>query len=161
MIRITKTTKKYGLYHKKSKLLLSYRVESNNGADFSIDNAYILTNDGESPWLVDSAYNAEYVRLYSTPWYNADHSTPINDFEAEDLVTVEVEITENVEEVDVEIPTMEQLLEIKYKEKEPAHYEYAMKQLKNVPKVSYSYYDLIDLIHKKLWPKKEGENQDD
>lgn len=143
----------YCLKHKASGELIGYYTSSNNPGDDCVDVQYVLTEgvtDGRL-WYVDDKYQAEYVRNFSTSWYNAGHDTPTHDFDADELEVVEVEITQKVTPVEVSIPTLKEYLKIAYKEKNPGHYEYCMKHIDTLS--PYNYYELSDLVNKKKWPK--------
>ena len=70
----------------KEKKILKYSLSSNNGKYACVENSVELTIFGDKDWLVESPVNAEYVRNYTTAWYNAGHDTPINHFEPDQLV---------------------------------------------------------------------------
>jgi len=148
-----KVVEKYGLRLKDTDEVLGYYHESNHGADFAGDTRCHLSTSEDKMWLVDDKYQAEYVRNFTTPWYNAGYETPMNDFDPDELEVVKVKIVTEVKAEEVSVPTFEQYLELKYKEKEPAHYEYTLKEYKEHPQSfsAYSVYDLLELVQKKLW----------
>jgi len=126
--KIINKTVKYGLVHKATRQLLQC-----NGT-----------------WLVDDPLVAEYVRNYSTEWYNAEYRTPSHEFEADELKVVKVTITEEYDDLNVEIPSFEEYIEKKYKKENPEHYYYLMKQYKEYGNsITYSLYDLLELNYKK------------
>jgi len=152
------TVTKYGLWHIKKKKLLNYMTDSNRDGDFCCDTQFILTEyENDLPWLVDTAYNAEYVRNFSTEWYNADFETPTHHFDPEELKVVKVTISTDVEDEEITVPSMEEYLEIMYKDKNPDHYEMCMKNLDRTMK--YSRYDLDEMIRQGKWPRKEDINE--
>ena len=67
--------------------------------------------------------HAEWVRNFSTPWYNADFATPTHYFKAEELEVVEVEIVTESKAIDVKIPTVLEVLLFRL-EKEPKDFEF-------------------------------------
>ena len=146
---------KYGLWHKKEKKVLGFYTRSNKGADFCGDTTHELCLSNEKMWLVDNPYQAEYVRNFSTPWYNAGYETPENEFEPEEMEVVKVEITTDITPEQVTVPTLEKCLELIYKEKDPTYYNYVLGELKKHPQsfANYSWYDLWDLMNKGLWPE--------
>lgn len=143
-------TVKYGLWHKKKNCLLTYRIESNEGRDFCGSHTYHLElpYEKEEPWLVNTDYNAEYVRNFSTMWYNAGHDTPSHKFKAEELMVVKIEIVKHIQSIDVEIPTMREYLDEKYKEKEPGHWKYWVDMLEQGEQnlANYTFYELQELL---------------
>ena len=150
------TVTKYGLRHKKSNIILGVSLQSNDGQSFCVSTTTTLNDYSEDMWLVDTPINAEYVRQFSTEWYNACHETPSHSFKPEELEIIKIEITTIEEKIEVKIPTFEKFLEIKYKDKEPQHYEYIMSQLNSNDKTGpsidrkYSLYDLEELQSKGL-----------
>ena len=150
------TLAKYGLRHKKFDRILGVSLKSNDGQAFCVSTTTELDENSDEMWLVDTALNAEYVRQFSTEWYNACHETPSHSFKSEDLEVVKIEIITIEEKIDVQIPTFEKFLEIKYKDKEPQHYEYIMIQLNSDNETrssidrKYSLYDLEELIRNGL-----------
>jgi len=145
---------KFGLYHKRENIILNYRTSPNRNADFCGTTQYLLCKSGGIDlWLVDDAYNAAYVRKYSTPWYNACYETPTSYFEAEELEVVAVEVKINTTPIDIKVPTMSEYLEIKYKETERPHYDYCMKNIKGLS--PYNLYEFFDLLRDNKWPVKE------
>jgi len=142
-------TTKYGLRSKKSGKLIGFSTEGNSEDCEGVSVTYSLLENAVSPWLVDFPEHAEYVRLNSTDWYNADYKTPINPYESDELEVVRVE--QIIEPVKVKIPTAEEYLKLSYLNKDlkyydPKHYEYCMKNISRM--AIYSFYDLIELIGK-------------
>lgn len=142
---------KYGLRRKKNGKILGYRSESNDGRDFCGDKTYSLSLSGENMWLVDTPYQAEYVRVYNTPWFNAGYATPENEYDANDLEVVEVEVVTKVVPVSVKVPTMKEYLKVKYEKEDPAHYRYTLKEVKAHPDFFYTWYDLSEILRKEQW----------
>lgn len=156
----------YALRHIKSENLLSMRVSSNGNAEFCNDHTVRLEipyNDiyewNPDTWYIDTAYNAEYVRQFSTEWYNSSERTPNHTFEPEELEVVQVERIVKTLKVKAKIPTFEEYLEIKYRDKEPEHCDYILGEYKKHPdsfRAGYSLYDLMMLIENEKW--KTGED---
>ena len=48
-------------------------------------------------WMVDSEEKAEFVRLNSSPWYNADYDTPRHKFKPHELEVVKIELVFSLE----------------------------------------------------------------
>ena len=139
----------YGLRLKKSKVLLGVYTTSNEGSDCCGDVSYHLTGGTDIPWMVDKKINASYVRMFTTPWYNAGYETPMHDFKPEELEVVKIEIRENVnaEEPDF-IPTFAEYMQMRYntpgkQSYDPKHYKCVMDECKRRGKDgSYYLYDL-------------------
>lgn len=126
----------YGLRRKKTGILLGVYTTSNAGGDMCGDESYHLTECADVPWMVKTKLEASYVRMFSTPWYNAGYETPINDFKPEELEVVKIEIREDVnpEEPDF-IPTFSEYMQIVYntpgkKSYNPGHYKVVMDECK-------------------------------
>ena len=143
---------KYGLRHKKAGKILGVSSHSNEGQDFCGDTSFRLTLYSDIMWSVDNILNAEYVRNFSTEWYNAGYTTPTNEFDAEELEVVEIAIETTVGCVEVKIPTFEEYLKIKYgtpgtKYYDKNHYEYVLSDIRKRgdENPSYSLYDLLEL----------------
>ena len=150
-------TIKYGLRHKKTEKILGVSSSSNEGQDFCGDVSFRLTLHSDIMWSVYDLLNAEYVRNFSTEWYNAGYATPTNEFEPEELEVVEIAIETTVACVEVKIPTFEEYLKIKYgtpgtKYYDREHYEYVLSEVKRNgnrdPK--YSLYDLMELNYDQI-----------
>ena len=142
-------TKKYGLRLKKTGKLLGTNISSNEGADFCGDVSVRLDDYSNNTWLVDSAINAEYVRNFSTAWYNADYKNPSHNYEAEELEVVESIIITSIAPVEVKIPTFEEYMKLKYEKSDPNHYIYVMEEYKKSYRkkdFKYSLWDLQELI---------------
>lgn len=145
-------TVKYGLRHKETGKILGVSSSSNEGREFCGDVSFRLTLHSDIMWSVDTVLNAEYVRNFSTEWFNADYDTPTNEFDAEELEVVEIAIETTVDCVEVKIPTFEEYLKIKYgtpgaKYYDKDHYEYVLSDVRKhgYDKPSYSLYDLMEL----------------
>ena len=107
----------YGLKHKESGNLIKFFTTSNRGGDFCVDYSYNLVEDNDngdlgSLWLVNDPLIAEYVRNFSTKWYNAGMESPYHNFKPEELEVVKVVIETST--IEVKIPTVEELLISKY-----------------------------------------------
>jgi len=157
----TKTETVYALRHIKSRRLLSMSISSNAGSDFCGETTVSLhesyTNEFDQDiWYVDDIYNAEYVRQFSTEWFNAGERTPKHDFEPEELEVVEVIREIRTMTKNVKVPTFMEYMELQYAESEPQHFEYIKKETEDNPHSSWQYglYDLMNLISNKKWPLK-------
>jgi len=150
---MTKTVEKYGLRLKETGEVLGFYYESNSGLDFCGETTCNLSISDDKMWLVDDKYQAEYVRNYSTEWYNAGYETPTNPFESEELEVVKVKVVTDVEPETASVPTMEEYLRLRYAEDNPEHLKYALKEIeeKKYNKFFYSWYDLQGLMEKKKW----------
>lgn len=137
----------YGLFHIKTNKILSFEVSENYG-DFCLDVAHELVTHGEKMWLVDSPEHAEWVRLNSTPRYNASYDTPINSFEPEELKVVEVEVIINTKDLSVEIPSFEEMAKFNA-DGNKNELIYIMKLKKDHPDMFYSLYELKKYLNNK------------
>jgi len=146
---------KYGLWHKKEKCMLTVSTSSNDGSDFCTDISHSLTTYGDQVWYVDDPYIAEYVRNFSTEWYNANYETPNHDFDSDELMVVKVKVKTESYPEEHNVPTMEEYLEACYKYSDPEHYKYCMEELRKHTRHGYKYslYDLQELIQEGKWPK--------
>jgi hypothetical protein len=111
-----KTIVRYGLMNINTGNLLGVSAQSNAGAEFCCDVQYILS-DGESPpWTAESAIAADYVRHFSTDWYNADYNTPTNPYDANDLLVVEITTTTTTRPLSKNriVPTFADYMQRKY-----------------------------------------------
>jgi hypothetical protein len=96
--------KEYRLRHIKSNEMLGFYTDSNEGGDFCYDVQYILDTGRDNFWSVDTPEHAEWVRLNSTRWYNADYSTPTHYYKPEELEVVGVIV--EIKEIKVQLPTL-------------------------------------------------------
>lgn len=142
----------YALRHIKSGKLLSAQRSSNDGSDFCNDQTVKLEEPygdvGEwdpDTWYIDTVLNAEYVRNFSTEWYNSGDRTPQHHFEPEDLEVVQVERIVKTVKVKSKVPTFEEYMELRYRKKEPGHCDYVLKEYRANPD-RYSHYSLYDLM---------------
>lgn len=135
----------FGLRNKKTGKLLGYEVKSNgNDAEFCNESTvYLEENDGNI-WTCDSPKHAEYVRQFSTEWYNSSIRSPVNNYDAEDLEIVKFE-TVITPVKDVKIPTMREYLTRKYSKSDPKHLKYMLTLLDKNGVGHYSLYDLNEL----------------
>ena len=134
----------YGLLHKKTNKLVGFEVRSNEGTYLSLDS--------DNVWIVESKMIASYVRVNSTPWYNAEYKTPVMEIgEPEEFDVVKIEITASVETPD-HIPTWEEYMALKYnrpgkKHYDQKHYEFHMKQYrKGISYAPISLYEIEELM---------------
>jgi len=139
---------KFGLRHKKSGKIITYRTESNSGE--GVSEQHILDDYSEELWFVDTAENAEWVRLNSTPWYNAGHDTPTHYYQTDELEVINIDVIVKTEPVDVKIPTPYEFFEAKYAKKNPKHWERLKKTFEdpNAKDFDYGLYDLQEFLRK-------------
>jgi hypothetical protein len=151
------TIEKYGLRQKSSGKIVGFSTNSNEGADCCVSTAYQLDVYTPTMWLVDDAVDAEYVRLNSTVWYNADYDTPENPYNPDDLEVVKITISVEMEVV--KIPTFEEYMQERYntpgsRHYDPGHYKMVMDKHTECAKrgkgMSYSVYDLHVLLREKV-----------
>jgi hypothetical protein len=142
----------YGLIHKKTNKLVGFEVRSNAGADCCGENTYELSLYADNVWIVESKMNASYVRVTSTPWYNAEYETPVmNIGKPEEFDVVKIEMTVSVETPDY-IPTWEEYMNLKYnrpgkKHYNPKHYEYHVGEYRKGNRYApISQYEIVQLI---------------
>jgi len=78
---------RYALYNKKTKCYLGFYTMSNPPDSESCPVQFVLDDDKymERIWMTNSWEKAEFVRTHSTEWYNADYSSPTNDYDPEIL----------------------------------------------------------------------------
>jgi hypothetical protein len=138
----------YGLRNKKTGNIVSYETSRNDDGDCCVSTQYILdtypTNDVSKYWMVSDPYQAEWVRLNSTEWYNADIETPTHPSKwvSDDYEVVTVEVVVKVDPVDVKLPTVEEYLKAKYETSDPSHYNHCIKALRD-GMLSVSSYDMV------------------
>ncbi len=145
----------FGLWHKKENMLLKYSTLTNGGRDFCGATSTELEIYGDRDWLVDTSMNAEYVRHFTTPWYNAGHDTPINNVDSDELMVVQVKIEINIKEEKTRIPTPRELFIEKYSESNPDHLKNVLQALDEGRDATYSYYDLLQYIEDRIKKNKE------
>lgn len=147
----------YGLLYKPKNIILGVSSSSNAGGHDCHDETYTLSmyEDENIPWIVDDELTAAYVRMFSTPWYNAGYDTPVNDFKPEDLEVIQIEIKVKKIKSPTVVPTFEEYMQDRYntpgeKFYDPKHYDFIMKSYAPVmndgKKMYYSLYDLKDLV---------------
>jgi len=147
--------KKYRLRDKKTKKVLEYSWTSNKEGNFCVPSTCELHKSWDgNKWLIDSPTRAEYIRNFSTEWYNADYDTPNHDLKPEELEVVEVILIEKVKPVKVApVPTYKEFIKEMYEEENPGHYEYLLNEIRAYPHLrnecKYSWWDLIDLLDKR------------
>jgi hypothetical protein len=164
----------YALRHKETGRLLRMNKSSNGDAEFCNDQTvrldHWMCDDGffdMDTWYIDEIYNAEYVRQYSTEWYNSGERCPEHDYEPDDLEIVEIKREIRTAVKHVKIPTFPEYMTIKYKDKEKGHYEYIMDEYEKDQKRKYSHqkwtyslYDLLLVVKDGIW-NPEGDNDED
>jgi len=152
----TITIVEYALRHKESGKLLTYNVSSNGDAEFCGDTTVELDHYQDEPiWYIDKAYNAEYVRQYSTEWYNSGMSCPKHSYDSKELEVVKVTKIISAERVDIRIPTVMEFFAIQYAKEEPAYNAY-LQNLYKTQEMKYSFHELSYLISKGEWKPEEG-----
>jgi hypothetical protein len=164
----------YALRHIETGHLLRMESTSNDGSDFCNDRTVRLSHwsgDDEpfdmDTWYIDSMWNAEYVRQFSTEWYNSGERCPKHDYKPDELEIVEVKREIRTAVKHVRIPTFLEYMALSYKEKEKGHYEYIKGEYeKDVASKfgprqqwSYSLYDLLMAIENGKW-NPEGDNDE-
>jgi hypothetical protein len=115
------------------------------------DNCYGVTVElwsGESDplqaWNTTDPENAEYVRNFSTPWYNAGHETPNHGYKASELSVVSIAVMEP-EAIKVHIPTVEQYLMRSYgpegREPNAGHLKYCLEMVVKGQLTKYGWHE--------------------
>lgn len=142
----------YGLMHQKTGKLVGFEVRSNDGQDDCNSETYELSLYADNVWIVKDKITASYVRVNSTPWYNANYETPMMEIgEPEEFNVVKIEMIASVETPDY-IPTWEEFMELKYnrpgkKHYDPEHYKYHVEQYKKgVSYAPISRYEIEELM---------------
>ena len=134
---------KYGLYHIEDKSILTFYKTSNEGYNFCGSHTVELnTYEGEDykVWLVDSAKQAEWTRVFNQKWYNSDMDSPVCNYDPQVLKVIEVKIIKEYKFVDVSIPTKYDFYKDKYANTNPKHWE---RLKKDIDKISpYLLYEL-------------------
>lgn len=155
----------YALRHKETGMLLRMSRSSNDGGDFCNETTVRLNHwsgDDEAfdmdTWYIDEIYNAEYVRQYSTEWYNSGERCPQHDYKPDELEIVEIKREIRTAVKHVKIPNFLEYMKLHYEEKEKAHYDYIKGEYEkdearghSRQKWSYSLYDLLMLIEEGKW----------
>lgn len=147
---MTKTT--YALRHKESGGLLTLHITSNSGGDCCGDVTYELWTGGNAIWRVDDAIHAEYVRNFSTEWYNADYDSPKHDYRPEELEVVEIK--EEITPIEVgSLPTFEEYMKERHGKEEQGQVAFIMQRYRECPEdfgsAPYSIYDLKELLRRR------------
>ena len=83
---------KFGLRVVGEQNLIGFSVTSNNDGHDCGELTYKLDITSNQIWLVDNPRIAEYVRTFSTPWYNSDYKCPVNPYLKLELEVVEYKI---------------------------------------------------------------------
>jgi hypothetical protein len=148
-----KTTIKYGLRVKKTGEMVRYETYSNGDDYEGVGVSYMLTAYKSDPiWLVDSAEHAGYVRQFSTERYNAGFESPTHNFNPEDLEVVKVTMIEDIEPIEVKVPTYVEYIKEHYGKDDPGHANYILEELRKYPHLgktaSFSIYDYSELLRK-------------
>ena len=110
---------KYGILCLKTNNLLKWESRDcgDDCGDMSGSTFHELTNDVDgSLWLVNTPEEAEYVRNFSTVYYNSDYLSPEHDFDPEQLQTVAIEM--NTSTVVVKIPDFEDFMNMRISQAE-------------------------------------------
>jgi len=158
-MEVQEVKNKFGLRQKSTGELVGYEISSNEGGEFCGENQYLLQVGSKQIWLVDDPENAEFVRLNSTPWFNADYDTPTNDLDPDDLEVVEIDMTVNVQSVEVSIPTPYEFYEERYAKKEPRHWKQLKEEIKKDAgtrhEVRYGWHDILTAREEKKRKKKK------
>jgi len=135
---------KYGLRHIIHKELIGYSTHKSGGDGVEEIHALVISSvwNSKDIWYVDDPRYAEWVRLHSTEWYNANHDTPMNPFDSEDLEVVKINLSITAKPVSVKIPTAYQVYKSKYAKTDKRHWESLQKNLQ-AGRTSLDLYELI------------------
>ena len=142
-------TSGYGLRNIKTKELVGVYTQSNGNAECCGELAYKLSESESVSWIVKDKLTASYVRINSTPWYNAGYESPINLIDPNTLEVVKIELIITPEKADV-IPTSEEYLELKFntpgiKSYSPEYYKIFVEERKRRGKSDYCGYSVDEL----------------
>jgi hypothetical protein len=154
----------YALRHIKDGKLLSYIEASNEGGDFCNSTRVDLDtdNDPKRIWYTDEAWKADYVRNFSTEWYNSGMECPRHSYEPEELEVVKIKRLITTEVVKSNVPSLKKYFEMRYAKSDPDHYQYLMDEMKRVPGrgwYAYSMYDLVEIMEQGKWKPEEISNE--
>jgi hypothetical protein len=146
----------YGLRDKKTGKMVTFHTQSNDHDCESVSVSHFISFSEWNPWwLVRIPERAEYVRTHTTAWYNADHDQPAHEYDftkhADDCEVVKVVTTVETTPMDIKLPTTEELIELKYREKEPGHADYLQKLIKEGENIDFHFFDYAEAL--KLWEK--------
>ena len=78
----------YGLRLKKTGELLRLHIEDNGDAEDCGEFTYRLCDYCGNRFSVSKPEIAEYVRQFSTPWYNSSEETPEHSYEPDELENI-------------------------------------------------------------------------
>jgi len=143
----------YGLREIKTGKMVTYSVSSNGDAeDCGSTTTRLTIDDDASLWLVPIPEQAEYVRNYSTDWFNSSHDTPEHSFKAKDFEVVKVKTEIYLNPVKVSIPTTKELF-TEFAKSDPGH-QFTLKRLSGGEKFHYMWWDLSRYLNEKKKNKK-------
>lgn len=112
-------------------------------------------------WYIDELVNAEFVRNFSTEWYNSSERTPNHSYEPEELEVVEITRQITTKKVNPHIPSVKEFYRLKYEKDNIGHYNCIMKEIERpYSNLSYMLYDLLQLIADGKWKPEEGKSND-
>lgn len=146
-----KTRVVYRLRCKSNGQYLGVSVTANpSTADFCGDTTVTLVDYGKHyvPWEMESAEQAEYVRQFSTPWYNSSMDTPKHHYTADELEVVRVEMAITECPVTITVPTPREFIERKMAlyPKDRAFFERLLTDPDRMGR--YSWWELLELQRK-------------
>lgn len=148
----------YALRHIKAGKLLTYIESSNDGGDFCNSTRVDLDHNDygniNTTWYTDAAWKAEYVRQFSTEWYNSGLECPRHGYEPEELEIIEVYRIITTKKVESHVPSLKEYFKIRYEKKDPEHYASIMNEMESTPLRNwgnYSRYELEELIQEGKW----------
>lgn len=144
-------TSKYGLQNIKTGKLIGYTITSNGDGGYCGDTTVKLCETEDNMWLVDTAVNAEYVRNFSTPWYNSSEKAPEHNLKPKEWKVVEVVIKVEATPVEVRIPTLEEYVTIRYEKTDPGHLSILLKSIKSGALERYDWNGLMELFLDGRW----------
>lgn len=161
-IKKTDTTQEifYGLLHIESGELLRMEIIPNTGGHYCGPCTVSLVHGDNtcSIYQTSAAFEAEYVRLHSTEWYNSSEITPGHHYKPEELQLVEIRRVVTITPKQIEIPSWLELMRLKYEEKDPEHYKNLLDYWSEnqLFERKYSLYDLLVAVDEGIWkPPKE------
>lgn len=133
---------RYGLRHKPTGLMLTYRIQ-NTGCEDANDTECILSTDDCCPmWLVEDPTDAALAARSSREWFNSDYKSPGHAYEEKDLEIVKVTQVVQMEPVTCDLPSSQEYIDVMFKKEDPHHHAKWTKLIAQGEKFVYCRYDL-------------------
>lgn len=144
----------YGLRNIRTGEICGYSAADMGDAEFCISVSYSLEEqsyDGRL-WLVKDKLNAEYVRRFSTPYYNASYETPElpKKWNPDNYEVIEINLVENCKKIKVDFPSCSEMIEFKLRFESTEKSKEAYRKSWKRDKPQFSYCDYSEYSRKKL-----------